>query len=73
MSTLITTIPLEIWNRSADLADKPPYKLRYTDQRWLISYLPCPALNLPSATFESTPLSSFIPWNMHTPPARRRE
>lgn len=30
VSTLITTIPFEIWNRSADLADKPPYKLRYT-------------------------------------------
>lgn len=37
-NTLIITIPFEIWNRSADLADKPPYKLRYTGQRWLISF-----------------------------------
>lgn len=73
VSALITTIPLEIWNRSADLADKPPYKLRYTGQRWLISFPIYPPRFKSSLRYvRINPFIEFYPME-HAYPARRRE
>lgn len=58
---------------SADLADKPPYKLRYTGQRWLISFPIYPSRFKSSLRYvRINPFIEFYPME-HAYPARRRE